>query len=153
MNNIASKTIDPSAPRKAYRKIIMLTFPSEVSGSPMVCNLTRLYDLSVNILRAQITPRRDGFMTVELFGEEEMFHEAISYLKGLGIKISTPEQTIFRDEDSCMQCGMCVAICHTEALSLDRNTRRVVFDMERCATCGLCTRVCPVKAMRIEVDQ
>ncbi|TVM18395.1 (Fe-S)-binding protein [Oceanidesulfovibrio indonesiensis] len=153
MNNIASTTIDPSAPRKAYRKIIMITFPSEVSGSPMVCNLTRLYDLSVNILRASITPRRDGFMTVELFGDEEKFHEAISYLKGLGIKISTPDQSISRDEDSCMQCGMCIAICPSEALRLDINTRRVIFDMERCAACGMCTRVCPVKAMHIVVEQ
>ncbi len=137
---------------KAYRKIVILTFPPDVVEKPMVCNLARLYDITFNILRAQISPRREGFMTLELIGSEENCKQSLSYLKEHGIKLSEAAQRISRDEDSCVQCGMCTALCPTSALSLDLGDRRVLFDMERCTACGLCVRVCPVKAMHMEVE-
>jgi ferredoxin len=137
---------------KSYRKIIYLTFPQEVSGRPMVCNLTRLFDLTFNILKAQIPPRREGNMTLELSGTEENYKKGVSYLKDHGIKVASAAQRISRDEESCTHCGTCTAICPNDSLYLDRTTMRVVFDKERCAACGLCTRVCPVRAMHVEVE-
>ena len=42
---------------KPYRTNVHLTFPPAISGAPLVCNLTRLFDLDFNISTAQITPR------------------------------------------------------------------------------------------------
>lgn len=137
---------------KEYRKIIYLTFPPETSGRPMVANLVRLYDLTFNILKAHITPRKEGFMTLEIFGSEVNFKEAMLYLKDHGIKTANAAQRISRDEDNCVHCGTCIAICPSDAISLDQETRRVIFDKERCSACGLCTRVCTVKAMCVEVE-
>ncbi len=137
---------------KAYRKIVVLNFPPDVVEKPMVCNLARLFDVSFNILQAQITPRREGFMTLEIIGSEENCTKSISYLKEHSIKISEVAQKISRDEESCIQCGMCTAICPNLSLSLNLADRRVVFDKERCTGCGLCVRVCPVQAMHMEVE-
>lgn len=136
----------------AYRKNIHLIFPPDISGTPVVCNLTRLFDLSFNILKAQITPRKEGYMTLELIGSEENYNKGISYLKENHIKVSNVAQRISRDEDSCMHCGMCTAICPNSSLHNDREARVVLFDKERCTACGMCVRICPVNAMNVEVE-
>lgn len=136
---------------KGFRKIVYLSFPPEVSGRPVVCNLTRLFDLSFNILKADISPRHEGTMTLEVSGMEEDFHKGIGYLKENGIRITPVAHKIFRNEESCIHCGVCTAMCPTDALSLDPGTRLVVFDVDKCSACGMCTRVCPVKAMTLDL--
>ena len=137
---------------KAYRKIVHLSFPSPVSGSPMISELVRRFDLTVNILKAQITPRKEGYMTLELFGTEEHYKDGVAYLREKGIKVASAAQKIDRSDEACVHCGTCIAICPSDALSLDPETREVVFDKERCAACGLCTRVCPMRAMHVELE-
>ncbi len=137
---------------KAHRKIVILTFPPEVSGRPVISNLTRLYDLNCNILKAHITPRKEGYMTLEMSGSLENYNKGVAYLKDQGLRIKDAAQTVSRDEASCMHCGMCTAICPTDALRLDLVRRLVIFDKERCSACSLCIRVCPVKAMQAELD-
>ncbi|ADU62725.1 MAG: 4Fe-4S binding protein [Pseudodesulfovibrio sp.] len=136
---------------KGFRKIVYLSFPPEVSGRPVVCNLTRLFDLSFNILKADISPRHEGTMTLEVSGLEEDFHKGIGYLKENGIRITPVAHKIFRNEESCIHCGVCTAMCPTDALLLDPGTRLVVFDVDKCSACGMCTRVCPVKAMTLDL--
>ncbi len=137
---------------KAHRKIILLKFPAEMSGKPVVYNLARRFDLTFNILTAQITPRKEGHMTLELCGTEENYAHGISYLKEHGITISDVAQRISRAEDSCIHCGMCTAVCPGDALHIDPVSRQVIYDMDRCTACGLCVRVCPVRAMQLEVE-
>lgn len=137
---------------KGFRKIVYLTFPPTVSGRPVVCNLAKLFDLSFNILKADISPRQQGGMTLEISGLEDQFEEGINYLKEAGIRITPVAQKIFRDEDACIHCGACTALCPTDALCLNKETRLVEFEVERCSACGLCTRVCPVKAMTVDLE-
>jgi L-aspartate semialdehyde sulfurtransferase ferredoxin len=137
----------------SFRKIIYLTFPPEVSGRPVVCNLALLFNLSFNILKADISPRHEGSMTLELTGREVDFHKAVSYLKQNGVKITPASQKIFRDEEVCMHCGLCTSLCPTRSLSVDLDTRRVLFDIETCSACGICTRVCPVRAMIVDMNE
>lgn len=138
--------------QKSFRKIVILTFPSDRSNRPIICNLARMFDLTFNILKAQITPRKEGFMNLELSGSEENYRKAVDYLKEQGIKVSAAAQKVSRDEDSCVQCGTCTAICPSEALWLQPSSRAILFDKDRCTACGRCIRVCPVRAMHAEVD-
>ena len=138
---------------KGIRKIVYLSFPPEVSGRPVVCNLLRQFDLSFNILKADISPRHEGTMTLELSGTDESFHKGIGYLKESGIRITPVAHKIFRNEKSCIHCGLCTAMCPTDALSLDKATKLIVFDVDKCSACGMCTRVCPVKCMTLDLDE
>lgn len=137
---------------KSFRKIVILSFPPDVVDKPMVCNMTRLFDITFNILQASITPRKEGFMTLELIGTEENCKKSLDYLKESGIKLSEVAQRISRDEESCIQCGLCTAMCPSNALHLNIVNRRVEYDMDRCTACGLCVKVCPVRAMLLEVE-
>ena len=137
---------------KGFRKIVYLSFQPEVSGRPVVCNLTRLFDLSFNILKADISPRHEGTMTLEVSGLEADFHKGSGYLKENGIRITPVAHKIFRNEETCVHCGVCTAMCPTGALYLDRADRMVKFEVEKCSACGMCTRVCPVKAMTLDLE-
>ncbi len=149
-DNTAAKINSNTVP--AVRKLVYLSFPHSISGQPLVCNLARIHNLCFNILRAQITPRQEGFMTLEIFGAEDDFTRGIDYLKQQGIKVNSAAQYVTRDEDSCIHCGMCTAICPTHSLVLDTKTRKLIFHTDKCSACGMCTRICPVRAMSLDVD-
>jgi L-aspartate semialdehyde sulfurtransferase ferredoxin len=137
---------------KTQRRVVYLTFPPEASGNPLVCDLAGVYKLRFSILKAQITPRQEGQMTIEISGQADAFEEGLGYLKEHGVVVVPAAQRVSRDEASCIHCGVCTALCPTKALSLDRQTRLVSFDAEACSACGMCTKVCPVRAMDILVE-
>jgi L-aspartate semialdehyde sulfurtransferase ferredoxin len=57
---------------------------------------------------------------------------------------------VTRIEERCTQCGACVVICPTGALSLNKNTRKIDFDSEKCIACELCVKPCPPRAMVVK---
>ncbi len=142
-----------SQENRPYRSNVHLTFPPSVSGSPLVCNLTRLFDLDFNISTAQITPRQEGFLTLELSGSREACDKGIAYLREKGVRVSPVAQRIWHDENACMQCGMCTALCPTGALTVDVATRLLAFDKEKCTVCARCIRICPVGAMQMDAPE
>lgn len=135
-----------------FKKIVYLTFPPERSGLPVVCNLVKHYGLDFNILRADIGPRAVGTMTLELSGTEDNFHKGVAYLKENNVRITPVAQKVFRDEDSCIHCGLCTAMCPTRALTVHAETREIIFQVDKCSTCGLCAKICPVHAMSLDVE-
>ncbi|WP_029894951.1 NIL domain-containing protein [Desulfohalovibrio reitneri] len=138
---------------KGFKKIVTLNFPTSASGRPWICDLARRFDLEFNILQAHITPRHEGVMTLEIMGLEENYKQGVAYLREQGIDVSPAAQRVFRDEDACVHCGMCTALCSTGAMWVDPESRMVVFDKERCSACGLCVRICPVRAMDVDVEE
>ena len=135
-----------------YRKNVYLTFPPDISNKPIVCSLAQKCGLSFNILKAQINPGREGRMMLELLGTQAECENAMNFLVQNGVLVASAAQRISRDEDSCMHCGTCTAMCSSHALHMDRENWRLVFDAERCTLCGLCARICPVRAMHAETE-
>ncbi|MFW5487534.1 MAG: NIL domain-containing protein [Desulfovibrio sp.] len=137
---------------KSFKKMVYLSFPYDVSKHPVVCDLTRKFDLVFNILKAHITPRQEGFMTLEITGTEDNYLKGVEYLKSRGISVTPVSQKVARTEDACIHCGVCTTICPTNSLRVDPATQRVEFDMDTCSGCGMCVKVCPVKAMEIDLE-
>jgi L-aspartate semialdehyde sulfurtransferase ferredoxin len=137
---------------KVQKKVVYLTFPPESPGKPLVCDLALVYQLRFSILKAQITPRHEGQMTIEISGDPEAFDKGLTYLKEHGVGVVPAAQRISRDEALCIHCGVCTALCPTKSLALDLDSRLVTFDAESCSSCGMCTKVCPVKAMEILLE-
>jgi ferredoxin len=129
------------------RKIVHLSFPPDTSGKPVVCNIIKLFDLCFNIIKAQINPREVGEMILEINGLEQAVRDGLEYLKEHGVHVTPVAQKVRKDEDVCIHCGVCTALCRPRALEIDRGTWKVRFDSEKCVACGLCVKVCPVKAM------
>jgi len=131
------------------KKRIILRFKKNTIDKPIVYRLAKDFNLVYNILRANISPRAESMMVMEVEGEEADFAKGIEYLSGFHIGIEPIEQDINRDEEKCVHCGLCTSVCATQALDIDRETMRVRFDYEKCVACELCVKVCPVKAMRV----
>lgn len=132
------------------RKVIILTFPPEITDEPLVCDLVRRFDLDFSILQAQIAPNKEGRLTLEVSGDEESYAKGMEYLTNTGVGVKLVSRSVSRNDDSCMHCGACTALCPTHALSVEVDTRRVLFDSELCTACGQCTRICPVHAMQVD---
>jgi len=96
---------------------IVLHFPPNMTGQPVVCRLVKDYD------------------------------KGIKYLTETGIEIQSLSQDVVRDEARCTHCGACITICPTEAFVLEPRTRKVHFDHNKCVVCGLCVKACPPRAM------
>ncbi len=136
---------------REYRVNVRLIFPPRVSSEPVVCQLTRLFDIDFNIIRAKITPREQGFLTLELLGCKKSCEEGIAYLKEHDIEVQYASQCVEHVTELCMDCGMCTSMCPTSAVSVDPTTRKLVFEQDKCTACGRCILVCPVRALQMVV--
>lgn len=131
------------------KKRVILRFKRNTIDKPIVYRLVKDYDLTFNILRANVSPKAESMMVMEIEGEEANFTGGMEYLKEANIGIEPIEQDIDRDEEKCVHCGLCTSVCATEALDINRETMKVNFDYQKCVACELCVRVCPVKAMHV----
>ncbi len=136
-----------------YSKIIALNFPKEIVDQPIVVNLVRSFDLTFNILKATIFPRREGVLVMELRGHKKNFKKGVEYLRGLGISVSIIGQDVRKNEEKCYHCGVCTAVCPTGALHISRPDMEVLFDPERCSACEMCVAVCPARAMEVRLGR
>lgn len=137
---------------REFSRIVSLRFPPESSGQPMMYNLAKLFDLTFNILQANINPRREGHMILELSGILEHYRQGVTYLQEQGIKVTPVANQISRCEETCMHCGLCTSLCPSQALHVNLDTRMVDFDQDKCTACNMCVTICPVHAMVMEVD-
>lgn len=131
------------------KKKVVLTFPYKLINQPITYHLIKDYDLKVNILRARINPREEGRLMIEISGEEESLEKGMNYLKDLGVELESLAQDIRWLDERCTHCTVCIPICPTEAIILDRTQMIVSFDKDKCIGCGLCVPACPYKAVEI----
>ncbi len=133
----------------AERRVV-LHYPRHLIDRPIVSSLVRDFGLTLNILRADITPEHEGVMVVGLEGDADAIDRGLEWVRGQGIVVQPLEMDVVRDEDRCTHCGHCVIICPTGALRIeDRKTMRVIFDSDRCIACALCVPACPPRAMKV----
>ncbi|MBW1669602.1 MAG: 4Fe-4S binding protein [Deltaproteobacteria bacterium] len=136
-----------------YSKMVTLRFPPEVVNEPIIANLVKKFDLTFNILKATIYPRKEGLAVMELRGHKKNFQRGVRYLKSLGMKVESLGQDIKRDEEKCFHCGACTAVCPTGALYIKRPQMEVLFDSDKCSACEMCVVACPARAMEVRLDR
>jgi ferredoxin len=116
---------------------------------PIVCFLASEFNLTFNILKATILPRKEGVMVMELSGSRQDYNRGVRYLKGQGVLVRAADQDIKRNTEKCTHCGACTAVCPTGALSVKRPEMSVEFKQKKCSVCGLCVPACPPRAMEV----
>lgn len=126
---------------------VLLVFKPDVMYQPVIYRLAREFDLVFNILEAKIFPRLEGRLILELRGGPERVAGGVAYLEQAGVEVTLIADNIGRDEERCVHCGACTAVCRTGALAVDHRTMEVRFTADKCAACGQCELACPVKAL------
>jgi polyferredoxin len=83
---------------------------------------------------------------ITLFFEEELWH---AHLCPFGTILSLTSRTaplkMNIDSTQCTHCGVCTAVCPTDAVQLVETTEEI--DKHRCLTCFDCKRACPQGAI------
>ncbi len=131
-------------------KNIMLHYPKKLTDKPIISNLIKDYDLTVNISRARIDQDEEGTLVIEISGEKINVDAGLGYLKDLGITFKPVSKLIKRIEEKCTHCSACIVVCPTGALIInDRDSMFVNFIEDRCNGCGLCIPACPYMAMEM----
>lgn len=131
------------------KKRVVLSYPPNVVEQPVISKLVKDFDLTVNILRAHVTPKEEGRLVLEITGRRKAMEAGLNYIKELGVDVQPLAQDVKWYEERCTHCTACISICPPKALDVNRTTMEVSFRREKCIACGLCIQVCPYQAMEI----
>lgn len=128
------------------KKKLILSFPQALTGEPLTYNLIKKYDVKINILRAHVDYNVKGTLLVDVEAEEGNLSAGIQYLTDSGVEVKTLEALITIDEDCCINCGACTAVCIVDALQMDEQWN-LLFQADKCLDCKLCLKACPARAI------
>ncbi len=71
-------------PEKKYR----IHFPLEQISAPIVTHLVTDFDLSPNLLRADIDAKNGGWLVLGLSGDDARLSSALEWLRGQGLEVT-----------------------------------------------------------------
>lgn len=128
-------------------KTVILRFTKKTWNQPVIHGLAKRTGLVFNILEAKVLPRQDSYAIINLEGSDEDYQKGIEYLEECNILIEEVPDKVQRDEDSCVQCGVCTAVCPTDALHMEGPERKIELDRQKCVACGNCVNACTVQCI------
>ncbi len=131
------------------KRRVVFSYPPHLVDQPVISKLIKDYDLTVNILRARVTPNEEGRLVLEITGKRSGLEAGFKYLNEIGVEIQPLAQDVKWREDRCVHCTACISFCPTKALDVDRKEMKVSFKRDKCIACELCIPVCPYQAMEI----
>ena len=129
-----------------FSERILLQFPRELVNEPILCTVTREFDITFNILSARITENEEGQLKVELRGTRSNVLEAVEFIKQKGVTVRSLSKYVTIDRKLCTDCGACVVHCPSGALFYEAGLA-VGFDATKCIACELCRLACPYRAV------
>ncbi len=132
------------------KKRLVITFPPELTETPITYHLVKDYDLAINILKAKIIPGEEGKLVIEISnGSEDNIQAGIKYLQSQGISVEPVSKEIVLDETECINCGSCTAVCQSRALTISAPEWKLKFDKEQCIVCEMCVKACPMQIIKV----
>jgi len=134
-------------------KKLILSFPVDATDRSLTYELVKVYDIKINILKAEIEAGKSGKLLVELEADENKLNEGIQYLAENGVTVSALASKISYDETRCINCGNCASACFSHALTIAAPDWKLKFNPEKCIVCKLCLKSCPLKLFRIEFSE
>lgn len=128
-------------------KRFLLQFTKDDISKPIVFQLVKDHNLIVNIIRAKITPEEEGYLAIDLKGEDGDINNALTYLNENKIRVNEHYKGVQWDNEKCTSCGNCISHCPTRALHIvNPQTQELDFDGNLCIGCLNCIENCPFNA-------
>ena len=132
---------------------IQLNFHPGDTGRPFVHLFATRFNLVFSILQADISPDKGGRMVLDVTGEKENIEQAMAFTEGEGISVRILSRAIHWDDQVCVHCGACTAVCVQKALTLDQESAMLQFDNQRCVVCEMCLKACPTGAISVQFSK
>ncbi len=138
---------------KTVKSRYVLKFPAQSGDKPLSNVLVKEYDISINILKAEVIPGKKGNLLLELEGTAKNITKGIHYLEKNNVECSPLDRKLTLNKDKCVNCGNCTAVCFAGALSMNPKTWELEFDKKQCILCELCTKACPLNLFEINFHE
>lgn len=132
------------------KKRFILNFPPDSGDKPFSYHLVKDYDIRINILKAEVYPGKRGSLLLELQGKKENIEQGVEYLRKQNIICESLEKRIHFQEEKCIDCGNCTAVCFAGALTMNHENWKLEFDKSQCVVCELCIPACPLHLFEID---
>lgn len=127
---------------------ILLKYAGEALEKPILAEVVRKTSAEINILHAEINARK-GEILIGVEGPPAEIEKIIKLFEEKGVEAEKLEHVVTLDSDVCMDCGACVSLCPTGALSIAEDYS-VKLDEDKCILCEVCVPACPVKAIKVK---
>jgi ABC-type methionine transport system ATPase subunit len=75
------------------KKLVELDYPSELVTEPVLSNVIKKFNISVNLRRASIT-KGFGYVQMQIEGEEQEVKKALAELTSKGIDVNPIEKDV-----------------------------------------------------------
>lgn len=130
---------------------VSLQYPLNSITTPLVSTLVRRFNVEVNILHANISLNKIGTLIADITGEDKDIEDALDYIVNQdGIRYKLFNKKLIWQEEDCVHCGACTAVCPSNALTMNKETWCLEFSKEKCLVCGLCAKACPLNVMSLQ---
>lgn len=123
---------------------VLLKFNEEKTSQPITAQVILEQGVALNIIRADVKPA-GGEILVEI--PQSHFEAVVQAFQDRGVN-ATLEKRLEVDEEKCIHCGACYALCPTSVICFEEDYT-VAFDEEKCVACGLCIDACPTRALKL----
>lgn len=133
------------------KRKVGLKFPKDMMNKPVVCEISRRFDVTYNILRAKIDGGMAGKMIMEMEGGSDAVEKAVAFLRDGGITVIPLPESAAVNREKCVDCGACTGVCPTGALYLSPSGE-LVLENELCVLCDACRPACPTRAITTQHD-
>ncbi|NLD45719.1 MAG: 4Fe-4S binding protein [Clostridiaceae bacterium] len=130
---------------------VSLYYPASEVTKPITYHLIKDFDLQVNILHADISLNKEGKLVIDITGTERNIEAGLKFIQEQGVRYKIFTKTLIWQEDSCVHCGACTAVCPSGALQMDKQSWCLTFDKEKCMVCELCVKSCPLNVMCVSM--
>jgi L-aspartate semialdehyde sulfurtransferase ferredoxin len=77
----------------SIKKLVELDYPNELVTEPVLSNVIKKYNISVNLRRASIT-KGFGYVQMQIEGEEQEVKKALADLTSKGIDVNPIEKDV-----------------------------------------------------------
>jgi ferredoxin len=132
----------------------VLRYTAKNVSQPILWKLIKEFDLKVNILRAEISPGQEGSLLVEFAtDQQERVSAALKWLESIGVSWVSVAKHLRWDESRCTDCGGCSGVCFSGAITLDRNTWKLMVNRDLCIACGSCVSACPMACFSLDFGE
>jgi ferredoxin len=134
---------------KEVTRRYVLKFPPQSADKALSYRLIKDYDIKINILKAEVRPGKSGSLLLELDSFPSNIKKGIEYLEANNVVCERLGKEIQFKEKKCINCGNCIGVCFTGALTMDRVNWEIHFEPEKCVVCELCVPACPMNLFQI----
>jgi len=124
---------------------ILLRFSEKIVEEPITSQIILELKVPINIIAAHVNSK-GGEVLAEV--PDAALDKIVKAFRKRGVTVSLPK-LIEVDDEKCVSCGACVALCPVEAITI-ADDLSIVFNKDKCvgSVCSACVDACPARAIK-----